>query len=121
MLRHDRRRLTDLETPRKVQRAAYLFVAAMLVVGGAIGALILAGENSWAAPAATLLLFAGFLVLAASIVNLLFRFLTLKFSYRCPECGGRPTRVPEALPGVHFYCAGCNAEWDTGLVERIEG
>jgi hypothetical protein len=29
--------------------------------------------------------------------------------------------VPEALPAIHYFCTGCNVQWDTGLEERDLG
>ena len=99
-------------------RAAYVFAGSILTVGAATAAVIAVGGGSRAADAIALILFEGLLFVAGSTVNLFFRFLKLKVSYRCPECRGRPARVYEALPAVHFYCPTCNVEWDTGLQER---
>ena len=118
LLRADRRKLKDLRTRRNMLRAAYLFAGSMLIVFGAVGGVIAVGGQSADASGISLLLFLGLLFVAGSTVNLFVWFFRFKLSYRCPECRGKPARVHEALPAIHFYCPACNVEWDTGVEEQ---
>jgi predicted SprT family Zn-dependent metalloprotease len=51
-----------------------------------------------------------------------YAFAKLKWAYRCPKCGVRATRVPEAEAGsaIHYRCRKCRTDWDTGWHE-VEG
>jgi hypothetical protein len=46
------------------------------------------------------------------------------FSYRCPRCGRRLSRVvPQGLsePNIHYHCADCRVVWDLGWAWSSEG
>ena len=100
-------------------RAAMFFGGSMLTVFASLGAIIVFREKSWAAPEIVLLF--GLIGVAVSSVYLIYWFLSFKLSYRCPECRAKCLRVDEALPNIHYYCAACNIEWDTGLEEGTGG
>ena len=117
LLRRDRKTQADRVTPRKMMRATYLFVGAMAAVFTGLGAVLALGSETPAGEWASLLVFLGLVGIAAAVVNLFYRFLTLKLWHRCPECGGKTIRNFEALPDIHFYCRPCNVEWTTGLRE----
>ena len=117
LVRGDRRKVKDEKTQRNMMRAAYLFAGSMLIVFAAVGGVMAVGARSADASGISLLLFLGLIFVAGSTVNAFVRFFRLKLSYRCPECRGKPVRVHEALPAIHFYCRACNVEWDTGLEE----
>lgn len=111
-------RRADRAAARKFTAGAVLFAAGMLLTGGAILGIILAGQN--APDALLLLLMTGLLVVFASVINLVYRFLSIRL-YRCPQCRQRLPQVHEACPAIIYYCAACNVEWDTGLHEARSG
>jgi hypothetical protein len=116
----DRKKQPDVQTRRKTLQAAYVFAGAMLLVLAGLGAVVASGGGSRAADWFSLVVFLALVAVAASVVNLFYRLWVLKVSYRCPQCRGRPVRVFEALPDVHFYCRACNVEWETGLKELAD-
>ncbi len=120
LLRRDRKKRPDLRTGRKMVLAGYLFAAAMVAVLGGLGGLLTVGGQSSAGEWFSLVAFLGLVLVAISVVNLFYRSLALKLWYRCPECRGKPVRVFEALPDVHFYCRACNVEWATGVKELAD-
>jgi hypothetical protein len=113
----DRKQQADMRTRNRTLRAAYIFAGAMLLVFAGLGARVAVGGASRAADWFSLVVFLALVAVAGSVVNLFYRLWALKVSYRCPQCRGKPVRVFEALPDVHFYCRACNVEWDTGLKE----
>jgi hypothetical protein len=119
--RADRQRRKDEESPRKMRRAAFLFAGAMLAVFAAIAWVIIVGEDSATTSLAALSVFVGVLLVIGASINLGYRFLIFKLSYRCPQCRSKSTRVDEALPAIHYYCPACNIEWDTGLETQRVG
>ena len=34
--------------------------------------------------------------------------------YRCPRCRSRSRRLQDFRPAVHYYCSGCDVQWDLG-------
>jgi hypothetical protein len=113
----DRKQQADLQTRNKMLQAAYVFAGAMILVFGGLAARVAVGDRSRAADWFSLVAFLALIAVAGSVVHLFYRLWVLKVSYRCPQCRGRPVRVFEALPDVHFFCRACNVEWDTGLQE----
>ena len=107
-----------LQTPRNMWRAVWLFTGSLLVVLAATGGVIAIGGESADASGISLVLLLGLLFVAGSTVNLFVWFFRFRLSYLCPECRGRPVRVYEALPAIHYYCTACIVEWDTGLEEQ---
>ena len=105
----------DLRSPKKMVRAAFFFGGSMLTVFASLGAIIVFRDKAWAAPEIMLLF--GLIGVAVSSVYLIYWFLSFRLSYRCPECRGKCRRVDDALPDIHYYCAACSIEWDTGLKE----
>jgi hypothetical protein len=46
------------------------------------------------------------------------------FSYRCPRCGRRLSRVvPQGRsePNIHYHCADCRVVWDLGWARSSDG
>jgi len=46
------------------------------------------------------------------------------FSYRCPRCGRRLSKVvPQGRsePNIHYHCADCRVVWDLGWAQSSEG
>ncbi len=118
--RVDRQQRQDVESPRKMLRAAFWFGGSMLALFAGFAGIIILGDQSPMAPAVSLFVLVGVLLVAGSTVNLIYWFFRFKLRYRCPQCGGKCTHVDEALPALHYYCATCNVEWDTGIFEREE-
>jgi hypothetical protein len=64
--------------------------------------------------------FAGFVALMATT----FCSTCGPFSYRCPRCGRRLSRViPQgpSEPNIHYHCADCRVAWDLGWAPSSEG
>jgi len=109
----------DKRTNRQLEIAAGLAVLCIGIVIAVVLArfAIVTDENS---PAANLMVWpfrVSFLLLAAAIVNVIYRFGKLKVFYRCPKCRQRIARLANAKRTVNYYCPACNVEWDTGAVE----
>lgn len=102
-----------------MMRAAYLFAGSIVAVLGGLGGVLTFGGQTSAGEWSSLVVFVGLVLLAVSLVNLFYRFLTLKLWHRCPECRGKTVRNLDALPDIHFYCRACNVEWITGLKEGV--
>jgi hypothetical protein len=119
LMRRDRRKEADVVTRRRLTRDALLFGAAMLALLAAIVLRIRAGDAG-TADVFSLAVTLGLGLVFASVVNVLYRYFTMRFAYRCAQCGVRAVRVDEALPAIHFYCRACNVEWDTGMAENAD-
>jgi hypothetical protein len=63
---------------------------------------------------------AGFVALLATM----FSGIWASFSYRCPRCGRRLSRVvPQGRsePNIHYHCADCRVVWDLGWAQSSDG
>ena len=98
--RADRQQRQDVESPRKMLRAAFWFGGSMLALFAGFAGIIILGDHSPMAPAVSLFVLVGFLLVAGSTVNLIYWFFRFKLRYRCPQCGGKCSRVDEALPAL---------------------
>jgi hypothetical protein len=105
-------RRKDPAAEKRLLRAALLFGAAMLGVGGSLACASRTAEgsaaNGWAVAAAAVFLLA---VLAAAV-----NVVRVRLFYHCPQCRTRVPQMPDLLPGgpILYLCPRCNVEWDIG-------
>jgi hypothetical protein len=65
-----------------------------------------------------------FLIGFVALMATMFCAIWNSFSYRCPRCGRRLSKVvPEGRsePNIHYHCADCRVVWDLGWAQSREG
>ena len=120
----------DKQPPRRLKRKVAIdvtrtagVVRSAKALGGSIVAFLVGlfalriGGASWSNPEVKVTVVGLLLLIAAAALYMMFEYVRMRAFYRCPRCRARPERVPEALPAVHYFCAACNVEWESGLQE----
>ena len=119
-----KRTRTDPVAGKRMKRAALFFAAAMLTVGASTAWTIASnrGQEGEAGGNQSLAVCSSLLAVFAATAYVFYAYARLRWVYRCPKCGVRAPRVPEAEAGsaIRYRCPKCGTVWDTGWTE-VEG
>lgn len=108
----------DAVNGKRLLRAALLFAAAMVCVGGSLGWTILSqkGEGGEAGGPQSLAVCGSLLFLFVTVPLVFVAHARMTWRYRCPRCGTRIKSDVRREVGdpIRHRCDRCRVEWDTG-------